>query len=231
MSNDAAFPIGSESNSKRELRRYQLKWVPSFPATISGSVRMYVLGEKKKYTGELEDINNLKLQSEAHGQDPNKFSAEEIIRVGYNSILILPFNTSVALAQEYTPSARNKIVEYHTLGGNSITTFGAAIKKVALSIKIIKAGRLWETYVSGLEAMSYLSANQGRYFGSLYLLGYDAFHNGTERFVGRYKVSVEKLDIQQRSDTTTVATADLQMVVLQDYTHKSSTKKRIWGSL
>lgn len=211
------------------LRRYQLKWQPSFPATINGAVRIYVIGEKKKFTGDIAEQANL--VPERYSQDPNTFSTEEIIRVGYNSTLVIPFNTSIAMAQEYVPQIKNKLVQYHTFGGNSVTTFGAAIKKVGLNIKIIRAGRLWETYVSGLEAVSYLSANQGRYFGALYLLGYDAFHNGTERFLGRYKVSVDSLDFQHRSDTNTVISADMRLVVLHDYTHQASSKKRIWGSL
>lgn len=217
------------STSGREIKRYQLQWQPSFPATINGSVRMYVIGEKKKYTGDSQDEANLRAERES--QDPDKFSKEEIVRVAYNSTIIIPFNTSVALAQEYTPDVGNKIVEYHSLGGNSVTTFGEAIKKIGLSIKIIKAGRLWETYVSGLEAVTYLSANQGRYFGSLYLLGFDAFRNGTEKFRGRYKVTVNKLTMQQASQTNTTVSADMQLTVLQDYSHLSTHKKRVWGSL
>jgi len=219
----------STTTSGRETKRYQLQWRPSFPATVNGKVRIYVIGEKKKYLGDDETESNL--AKDFQSQDPRTFNKEEIIRVGYNSTLILPFNTSVALAQEYTPDISNKIVEYHSLGGNSVTTFGEAIRKIALRIKIIKAGRLWETYVSGLEAMAYLSANQGRYFGSLYLLGFDAFANGVEKFRGRYKVTVNRLTMQQRSETTTTVNADLQLTVLQDFSHISSNKHRIWGSL
>jgi len=215
--------------SGKEIKRYQLQWQPSFPATINGAVRMYVIGEKKKYTGDSQDEANLRAERES--QDPNTFSKEEIVRVAYNSTIIIPFNTSVALAQEYSPDVSNKIVEYHSLGGNSVTTFGEAIRKIGLSIKIIKAGRLWETYVSGLEAITYLSANQGRYFGSLYLLGFDAFHNGTQNFRGRYKVTVNKLTMSQASQTNTTVSADMQLTVLQDYSHLSAHKKRVWGSL
>jgi hypothetical protein len=217
------------ATSGRELKRYQLMWQPSFPATINGKIRIYVIGEKKKYVGDEKDKANLTLETSSY--DPNDFSTEEIVRVGYNSTLILPFNTNVALAQEYTPQIKNKIVQYHTLGGNSVTTFGAGIKKVGLNIKIIKAGRLWESYVNGLEAISYLSANQGRYFGSLYLLGYDNFSDGTEKYLGKYKVTIESLDMQQRSDSNTTLSADLRMIVLQDYSHRASNKARIWGSL
>jgi hypothetical protein len=217
------------ATSGRELKRYQLMWQPSFPATINGKTRIYVIGEKKKYVGDAKDKANL--TPELFSYDPNTFNTEEIIRVGYNSTLILPFNTSVALAQEYTPQLKNKVVQYQTLGGNSITTFGAAIKKVGLAIKVIKAGRLWESYVNGLEAMSYLSANQGRYFGALYLLGYDNFSDGTQRYLGKYKVTIESLDMSQRSDSNTTLSADLRMLVLQDYSHKASNKARIWGSL
>jgi len=217
------------ATSGRELVRYQLMWQPSFPATINGRVRIYVVGERKKYVGDERDRANLTLAEDSY--DPNTFSVAEIIRVGYNSTLILPFNTSVAMAQEYTPEVRNKIVQYHTLGGNSITTFGAAIRRIGLSIRVIKAGRGWESYVNGLEAVTYLSANQGRFFGALYLLGYDNFADGTERYLGRYKVTVESLTMQQRSETTTLLSADLRMFVLHDSSYQATNKARIWGSL
>lgn len=216
-------------SSKRDLKRYQLQWKPSFPANRNGDVRIYVLGEKKKYTGDTED--EASRQPEENSYDPNTFSLQEMIRVGYNSTIILPFNTTIAMAQEYSPQYKNKLVQYHTLGGNSVTSFGPAIKKVGLKIRIIKAGRLWETYAKGLEAVSYLSANQGRYYGGLYLLGYDAFKDGTENLVSRYKVSVESLDMQHRSDRNTTVDADMQFVVLRDYGHYRSQKSRVYGSL
>lgn len=213
--------------SRRDIKRYQLQWRPSFNAAVNGPTRIYVLGEKVKYVGaNLEEANNI-----PNGYDINTFSLQEIIRVAYNSTLILPFNSSVALAQEYSPSYKNKLVQYHTLGGNSVTSFGPAIKKVGMRIRIIKAGRLWETYVKGLEAMAYLSANQGRFYGGLYLMAYDAFKDGTEALTGRYKVSVESLDMQHRSDTNTTVNADLQMIVLRDFGHYRSQKTRIFGSL
>lgn len=221
------------ATGKSQLKRYQLQWRPSFPYTKDsgspGRARMYVLGEKFKYVG--DSLNTSGQLSESLAQDPNTFSLQEIIRVAYNSTLVLPFNTSVALAQEYTPEIKNKVVEYETLGGNSVTTFGQAIKKVGLRIKIIKAGRLWETYEKGLEAMSYLSANQGRFYGSLYLLGYDMFEDGTEALAGRYQVTVNRLNFSHRTSENTILNADLQMTVLHDYGNYQSQKSRVWGSL
>lgn len=214
-------------SSRRDLKRYQLQWKPSFSTSVNGSVRSYILGEKIKYVGEnLEEATR-----HEDGYDVNTLSLQELIRVAYNSTLILPFNTNVALAQEYSPSYKNKLVQYHTLGGNSVTTFGPAIKKIGMRIRIIKAGRLWETYVKGLEAMAYLSANQGRFYGGLYLLAYDSFKDGTESLAGRYKVSIETLDMQHRSDQNTTVNADLQMVVLRDFGHYRSQKTRLFGSL
>lgn len=214
-------------SSRRDLKRYQLQWRPSFNANRSGPVRMYVLGEKVKYVGDTQEGAT----KYPNGYDINTFSLQEIIRVAYNSTLILPFNTSIALAQEYSPVYKNKIVQYHTLGGNSVTTFGPAIKKVGMRIRIIKAGRNWETYAKGLEAMAYLSANQGRFYGGLYLLAYDAYKDGTELMTGRYKVTVDTLEMTHRSDHNTTVNADLQMVVLRDYGHYRSQKNRIYGSL
>lgn len=218
--------MATRRTSRHQLKRYQLQWRPSFPATKSGGARIYVLGEKLKYTGE-----NYEEASKLGSYDLTTFGLQEIIRVAYNSTLILPLNSSIALAQEYSPSYKNKIVQQHTLGGNSVTTFGAAIKKLGLRIRIIKAGNLWQNYVNGLEALAYLSANQGRFYGGLYFISYDTFEDGTEKLVGRYKVTVESLDFQHRSETNTTVSADLQMVVLRDYGHFRSAKNRIYGSL
>ena len=217
------------ANSSSQLKRYQLQWRPSFPYVRGGGARIYVLGEKLKYVG--ATVEEAAQQASTVAQDPSTFSLQEITRVAYNSTLILPFNTSVALAQEYTPSVKNKTVQYNTLGGNILTTFGQAIKKVGLRIKIIKAGRHWEIYEKGLEAMTYLSANQGRFFGGLYMIGYDEFADGTEQLIARYKVTIESLDFAHRSDQNTTLNADLQMTVLHDYGNYQSSKDRIWGAL
>lgn len=216
-------------SSRREIKRYQLQWKPSFPANRNGDVRIYVMGEKKKYLGDTEETAAQTEEVYSYGYDD--FSLQEIIRVAYNSTLILPFNSNVAMAQEYTPEYNNKIVKYNTLGGNSVTTFGAGIKTIGLRIRVIKAGRHWESYIKGLEAVAYLSANQARYYGGLYLLAYDAFRDGTQRMAGRYKVSVQTLSFKQRSDSNTTVDADLQLVVLRDYGHYRSSRNRVWGSL
>jgi hypothetical protein len=222
--------MAEKSTSSRELVRYQLQWRPSFPSNRNGGHRMYVIGEKKKYTGENE--NELSLRAPDESQDPNTFSIQEIARVAFNSTLIIPFNTGIALAQEYSPMIRNKLVEYRTLGGNSVTTFGQDIKRVGLKIKIIKAGRLWETYVKGLESMQYLSANQGRFYGGLYLIGYDMFADGSHNVAGRYKVVIDSLEFQHRSDHNTTVNADLQMLVTHDYGHSFEFGKHdVWGAL
>jgi len=202
---------------KNTLKRYQLQWKPSFSAQ-----KTIILGENTEYLNE---------SNQRVGTDPNFFSLSTIINSAYDSRLVLPFNTSVALAEEYTPQIKNKVVKYETLGGNSITTFGQAIRQVGLKIKIIKAGRHWEIYEKGLEAMSYLSGNQTRFYGSLYLLGYDMFADGTENLAGRYKVVIESLDFSHRSSENTVLSASLLMSVLHDYGHYSSQKRRKWGSL
>ena len=208
-------------------------WKPSFPYTRNDDSgarqRMYIIGEKRKYVG--DNLETSMQLEEGVSQDPDTFSIQEILRVAYNSTLVIPFNTSIALAQEYRPQIKNKLVKYETLGGNSVTTFGQAIKEVNLRIKIIKAGRLWETYEKGLEAISYLSANQGRYYGAVYLLGYDMFKDGTESLVGRYQVTIDSLDFSHRSSENTTLNADLKMTVLHDYGNYQSQKHRVWGSL
>jgi len=216
-------------NSTSQLKRYQLQWRPSFPYVKGGGARLYILGEKLKYVG--DSLSSAAKQPATVAQDPNIFSLQEIIRVAYNSTLIIPFNTGVALAQEYNPSVKNKLVQYNTLGGNIVTTFGQGIKTVGLRIKIIKAGRHWEIYEKGLEAMTYLSANQGRFFGGLYMLGYDEFADGTEKMIARYKVVIESLSFSHRADQNTTLNADLQMYVTHDYGQYQSNKDSIWGAL
>lgn len=212
-----------------ETRRYQLQWQPAFPATINGQIRMYVAGEKKKYVG--DDLATSRMVRPEYAQDYNNFSKEEIIRVGHNSTIIIPFNTGVAKAQEYTPQMSNKVIEQLSLGGNTVTSFGESIKKIGLSVKVIKLGRSWEEYISAIEAVSYLSANHGRVYGSLYLMGFDAFHNGVEKYRGRYKVVVTKHDFQYRSDTNTTVTGDIQMLVTKDMSMVSGHHKQPWGAL
>jgi hypothetical protein len=214
------------TKSAQELTRYQLQWRPSFPSLASGGARIYVIGEKSKYVGE-----NF-TEGTRTPYDESTFSIPEMARVAFNSMLIIPFNTSIALAQEYTPSVRNKLVEYHTLGGNTVTTFGQGIKRVGLKIKIIKAGKKWEVYERGLETISYLSANQGRFYGGLYLLGYDMFSDGTQKLGCRYKVVVDSLEFQHRSEHNTTINADLQMLVTHDYSQfKETGKHDVWGAL
>lgn len=212
-------------SARQHLRRYQLQWQPAFPATISGNVRMYVLGEHTKLVG--DGYENL----DPYRVDPTLFNKEEIIRVGHNSTLILPFNTGVAKAQEYSPKLSNKVIEQLSLGGNTVTTFGEAPKKIGLNVKIIKLGEAWQGYVGGLEAMHYLSSNQGRVYGSLYLLGFDMFKDGTQLYRGRYKVVMTKLDFHYRSDRNTTVDADVQMIVTRDFSTMSGRHKQPWGAL
>lgn len=224
----------SPSTVNKNYRRYQLQWRPTFarPADSGAggaTLRTYILGEKIKLLG--YDTSEMSPTNGKNGYDNNAFPYSEMLRVAYNSTLILPFNTSVALAQEYSPGVRNKVVTYNTLGGNTVTTFGQAVKKIGLRIKIIKAGDNWKVYYRGLEAMAYLSANQGRFFGSLFLLGYDTFPDKTQALISRYKVVVESLDFGHRSDTNTVISADLQMFVTHDYSAQLGEKKNVWGSL
>jgi hypothetical protein len=226
--------------ANNQLKKYQLQWRPTFPFTPAGEtgVRMYVFGDRKVYTGQNYDslseqgaLDPQSAQIESIFDDPNVFTLPDIIKLAQSTTLILPFNTGVALAQEYSPQINNKIVPYETLGGNSVTTFGQGIRRIGLQVRIIKAGRNWETYYKGLEALSYLSGNQGRYPGSLYLLGYDMFSDGTQNLVGRYKVAINNLDLTQRSSENTSVSGSLDMTVIHDYGQYQSQKRRVWGAL
>lgn len=230
--------------ARNDLKRYQLQWRPTFPYTPGGDsgVRMYVFGERKLYSAvnydELETQNGINLdrssvinRERSRFDSPDSFTLADIVDLANNTTLVLPFNTSVALAQEYTPKINNKVVPYETLGGNTVTTFGQGIRTIGLKVRIIKAGRHWETYYKGLEAMSYLSGNQGRYPGSLYLLGYDTFEDGTQNLAGRYKVIINNMNLSQKSSETTTIAGTVEMTVLHDYGQYKSQKRRVWGAL
>jgi hypothetical protein len=160
----------------------------------------------------------------------NSSSLPEIIKLASYNGLVLPLNSNIALAQEYSPSIKNKIVTHETVGGTSITTFGEAIRTVGLRIRIIKLSDLWQIYYKGLEAVTYLSGNQSRYYGSLYLTGYDAFSEDTKKLSVsyRYKVTVADLDFLFKSETNTTINADLKMYVNQDLTRPYRNN---WGVL
>jgi hypothetical protein len=224
MSKDSNFnilknpPRGSSSSAAKTLRRYQLSWNPSFTNSTS---KVYVLGENIVFSnGGTESIQN----NEGRVLNP---SLQDIIDLGLSNGIVLPLNTNIALAQEYAPSIKNKVITYETVGGNSITTFGEAIKAIALRIRIIRLSQAWNAYYKGLEALSYLSGNQTRYYGGLYLTGYDAFDGENLNVSYRYKVTIMSLDFNFKSESNTSVLADLKMVVNQDL----SRSRRKWGQL
>lgn len=214
-------PRGGSSSASKTLRRYQLAWNPSF---YDSSSRVYVLGENIIYSSE-GTVQN----TNTDPQNPRIVNPtlQEIIDLGLSNGIVLPLNTNIALAQEYSPSVKNKVITYETVGGNSITTFGEAIKSLALRIRIIRLSESWNAYYKGLEALSYLSGNQSRYYGGLYLTGYDAFGKDSLNVSYRYKVTIMSLDFNFRSENNTSIVADLKMVVNQDLS-RSRTK---WGQL
>lgn len=222
--------MSSNSNSKvigdlnsRVLRKYQLSWNPAF--VENGSSSVYILGEDVRFSSNPTGASGSRSPSEFK----NVGNVQDIINLGLRSGLILPLNTNIALAQEYAPSIKNKIVTYETVGGNSITTFGEAIKVIGLRIRIIRLGEAWQVYYKGLEAISYLSSNQSRYYGGLYLTGFDSFGKDNKGLSVsyRYKVTIQSLDFNFKSDSTTTLTADLKMFVNQDLTRK----RQNWGQL
>lgn len=207
---------GTAGERASSLKRYQLSWNPSFYSNDFSSV--YIIGEDKNYAINGRDVTT------DFNYTP---SAQDLIDLGVTRGLVLPFNTNIALAQEYAPSIKNKVVTYETMGGNSITTFGEAIRVIGLRIRIIKLSKMWEVYYKGLEALSYLSANQASYYGGLYLTGYDSFDSENSAISYKYKVTVSSLDFGFKSDTNTTVTADLKLLVNNDLTRS----RRKWGQL
>lgn len=211
MPQDTAFKLlENDPNRNKTLRRYQLSWNPSF---VGRNSKAYIIGEDT-------DVSAL---------DPNVASVQDIVNLGLTNTLIIPLNTNIALAQDYTPKIKNKIVPYETIGGNSITTFGEAIRQLDMRIRIIKLSGHWEIYYKALEALSKLSSDQSRYYGSLYLAGYDSFRDTRKSNVSyRYKVVVSSLTFNFKSDTNTTVTADLSFLILRDITNSS---RKVWGNL
>ena len=206
------------SARKKLLRRYQLSWNPSFYSESNSKV--YILGENLIFgNGGNESADDV----------VSTYNLQEIIDKGAYNGIVLPLNTNIALAQEYAPSIKNKVVQYETVGGNSITTFGEAIRVLGMRIRIIKLSDAWQSYYKGLEALSYLSSNQARYYGSLYLTGYDSFSDkpNSSTISYRYRVTISTLDFNFKSDSNTTVTADLKMFVNQDL----SKFRRDWGNL
>jgi hypothetical protein len=202
---------------RRLLKRYQLIWKPSFMSRNSFS---YVIGENLRYgtvgPGLSSDLRNRNL------------SVQDLIDLGITNELILPINTNIVLGQEYSPSIKNKVVTYETVGGNSITTFGEAIRSIGMRLRIIRLSNEWELYYKSLEALSYLSGNQSRYYGSVYLNGYDFFDESNEfSLSNRYKITIYSLDFNFKSDSNTTVSADLKMYVNQDL----SRVRNRWGQL
>lgn len=209
--------------NSRVLRKYQLSWNPSF--TSQGNSSVFILGEDVKFSSDATGASGSSRSNEIKSVG----SVQDIINLGLKNGLVIPLNTNLALAQEYAPSIKNKIVTYETVGGNSITTFGEAIRNIGLRIRIIRLGTAWQVYYKGLEALTYLSGNQSKYYGGLYLTGFDSFPDDNRGLSVsyRYKVTIQSLDFNFKSDTTTTLTADLKMVVNQDLTKR----RQNWGQL
>lgn len=209
-----------DTESKRKaITRYQITWRPAF---LSDSSSSFVLGEDIKWDNVGSPLEN---PAEIN---PSVTSVKDLISLALTNELVLPLNTNIALAQEYSPSIKNKVLTYETIGGNSITSFGEAIRNIGLRIRIIKLSSNWEIYYKGLEALSYLSGNQSRYYGSVYLTSYDSFKDNNYQISSRYKVTIVSLDFGFNSNENTTVSADLRMVVNQDM---SNSIRRAWGNL
>lgn len=207
--------ILSSGPRAKTLRRYQLSWNPSFYTEESS---VYIIGEDVRYSS---------LRRVSTPSSTFITNTQDLIDLGLTNSFILPLNTNIALAQEYSSHLKNKIVTYETVGGNSITTFGQAIKNIDLRIRIIKLSDAWKVYYQALEAITHLSGNQTRYYGNLYLSGYDSFGKDSLTVAYKYKVSVMSLDFNFKSDSNTTVGADLKFVVTQDL----SSRRGKWGLL
>lgn len=215
QNNDLSTWVSQDNKQKPSASNsaYSLVWYPA----ISQGIQPYVVGRTK-------DANLTEgpsgLTPKINGNYTNTF-----LQTSYTRQLILPFNTMPCFAQEYSPQLTNKVVQYNTLAGNTLITFGEGVRKIGLKIVIIKAGIHWIPFNSMLEAMTLLSGNQARYSGALVLYGFDRAKPGTAR---KYKVIIEQLNPVYRADKNNVIEYDLSMLVAQDYSMDQSSD---WGRL
>lgn len=223
--------LDGSGDASKTLRKYQLTWNPAF---YNKSSSVYVIGEELRYlSGGIKVPTTRRPVSVPglpdYGNEPSYFSLnpQEFMDLGLQNSIVLPLNTSLALAQEYAPSIKNKVVMYETVGGNSVTTFGEAIRSLGLRIRIIKMGEEWKMYYKGLETLSALSGNQSQYYGGLYLTAFDSFGGDIQDVAYRYKVTIMSLDFNFKSDNNTSITADLKLIVNQDLSRRRSK----WGQL
>ena len=150
---------------------------------------------------------------------------ETFLNLAQDTILYLPLNSNIIRSREYSPQAPNRIVQYQTLSGTSVTTFGSGVKKIALKVQIIKAGKLWVPYAAALEALAEVSGNGYRYNGSLFLQGFDQSKTTNAR---RYKVVIESVSNSTSADMNNVISYDINFLVTYDY---SASRLGTWGKL
>lgn len=189
---------------------YSLLWVPSLDPNadlIDITTNPYFVGAKAK-----DNYDFMKILLE-------KANIRKII---------IPLNSKISSAQEYAPQMPNKVTQYATLGGNSVTVFGEGIKKIGIRMSVVKAGNFWVPYHTGLEAISKISGNPSRYYGSLYLMGFDATQVAKPR---KYKVVIESLSFSHRSDKNNIMDADISILVVHDFNTPVGRKSGQWGRL
>ena len=218
----------------QDNQRYQLIWKAGFNNTnnriVIGSPNLQTLLTQPKGYNEAANKRSIKAgkpeESVSNVIPVNNVDfVQAYLKFANTHDIVIPFNTSICLAQEYSPQITNKIASYSTLGGNSVVSFGQGIKKIGMKISIIKAGAYWIPYNAALEALTVISGQSSRYLGSLFLNGFDLANTSKAR---KYKVVVESLTPSFRSDRNTTIDYDLNMIVVYDY---SSERIGKWGKL
>lgn len=199
--------------------KYSLLWVPS----LDRNAALVDITTNSAFVGTRHKNSEGKLVEEVT-QDP----MDIILSKANIRKFIIPLNSKISTAQEYSPQMPNKLTQYATLGGNSVTVFGEGIKKIGLRVSVIKAGNFWIPYQAGLEAFGKISANPSRYYGSLYLMGFDSTQRALPR---KYKVVIESLSFSHRSDRNNIMDADISILVVHDFNTPVGRKSGQWGRL
>lgn len=212
-----------------DKKKYQLLWRAGFSDGSDIKNRIIIGSSNSKLPENRALVKTTKVKGKMSHQSDNYpiegDFLQTLLSLGNERDITLPFNTSICLAQEYTPQIVNKVASYSTLAGNSVVAFGQGIRKIGLKVTIIKADKFWIPYAAALEAMTIMSGSPTRYLGSLFLHSFDITNPAAAR---KYKVVVENLTPVHRTDRNTTVDFDMTMLVAYDY---STDRYGRWGKL
>lgn len=227
--NKQSAPVSSSQQQQKDQKRYQLVWRAGF----NENDKRIVVGSANAASAanQLTKPAPAFFKSKNHQpiHEPNYPQAvdyvQKYLEIANTHDIVIPFNTKICIAQEYSPQVQNKVAQYSTLGGNSVVAFGQGIRKISMKILIVKLEPYWVPWAAALEALTVVSGQPSRYLGGLFLHGYDRSNTVKSR---KYKVVIESLTPIHRADRTTTIDYEMNFIVTYDY---SSERYGKWGKL